>query len=91
MLDAQDGYLKHESILGRWMLRGLSEDQGCLMLRRAELGKECLRWGTFHPEVVCLVEEQDKTKYLKTCGKPGQEREASSSQVRWQKTQRTSF
>lgn len=47
MLDAQDGYLRHKSILGRWMLRGLSEDQGCLMLRRAELGKECLRWGVW--------------------------------------------
>lgn len=52
MLDALHSHLRHESILGRWVLRGLSEDQGCLMLRRAELGKERLRWGNLHPEAV---------------------------------------
>lgn len=46
------------------MLRGRSEDKACLMLRRAELEKEWLRWGTLYPEAVCLVEEQDKTAGL---------------------------
>lgn len=43
---------------------GCSEDKAWLMLRRAELGKGWLRWGTLHPEAVCLVEEQDRTAGL---------------------------
>lgn len=46
------------------MLRGPSESKACLMLRRGELEKERLRWGTLFPETVCLFEEQDKTAGL---------------------------
>lgn len=61
-----------------------SEDQAWLMLRRAELGKEWLRWGTLHLRK--CVWWRSKTEQL-ACGKPGQ-RNASSSQVPWGKRQR---